>query len=53
MPHTDSILAYADARVAEAAGAEPVESAQLLREAALAMRLAARTFAGGLSAPTA
>ncbi len=36
-------------RVAEAAGAEPIESAQLLREAALAMRLAARTFAGGLT----
>lgn len=53
VPHTDSILAYADARVAEAAGAEPVESAQLLREAALVMRLAARTFAGGLTAPTA
>jgi len=52
VPHTDSILAYADARVAEAAGAEPVESAQLQRDAALAMRLAARTFAGGLTAPT-
>jgi len=52
LPHTESILAYADARVAEAAGAEPIESAQLLREAALAMRLAARTFAGGLTAPT-
>ncbi len=52
VPHTDSILAYADARVAEAAGAEPIESAQLLREAALAMRLAARTFAAGLTAPT-
>ncbi len=51
VPHTDSILAYADARVAEAAGAEPVESAQLLREAALAMRLAARTFALGLTTP--
>lgn len=52
VPHTDSILAYADARVAEAAGAEPVESAELLREAALAMRLAARTFTAGLTAPT-
>jgi len=52
VPHTDSILAYADARVAEAAGADPVESAQLLREAALAMRLAARTFAAGMTAPT-
>ena len=51
VPHTDSILAYADARVAEAAGEEPVESAQLLREAALAMRLAARTFALGLTTP--
>ena len=53
VPHTDSILAYTDARVAEAAGAEPIESAQLLREAALAMRLAARTFTAGLTAPTA
>ena len=53
VPHTDSILAYTDARVAEAGGAEPVESAQLLREAALAMRLAARTFTAGLTAPTA
>ncbi len=52
VPHTDSILAYADARVAEASGAEPVESARLLREAALAMRLAARTITGGLTAPT-
>ncbi len=31
---------------------EPIESAQLLREAALAMRLAARTFAAGMTAPT-
>jgi hypothetical protein len=53
VPHTDSILAYTDARVAEAAGAEPIESAQLLREAALAMRLAARSFTAGLTAPTA
>lgn len=53
VPHTDSILAYANARVAEAGGAEPVESAALLREAALAMRLAARTFTGGITAPTA
>ena len=52
VPHTDSILAYADARVAEASGAEPVESARLLREAALTMRLAARTITGGLTAPT-
>ena len=52
VPHTDSIIAVADALVAEADGATPIESPDLLRAAALAMRDAARYFAGGLSAPT-
>ena len=53
VPHTDSIVAYADAVVAESLGAEPIESPSLLRAAGLAMRLAARYFAGGLTAPAA
>lgn len=53
VPHTDSIVAYADALVAESLGADPIESPTLLRAAGLAMRLAARYFTGGLTAPTA
>jgi hypothetical protein len=53
VPHTDSIVAYADAVVAESLGAESIESPSLLRAAGLAMRLAARYFAGGLTAPAA
>ena len=54
VPHTDSIVAYADALVVESLGdAEEIESPTLLRAAALAMRQAARYFAGGLSAPAA
>jgi hypothetical protein len=59
--HTDSILAYADALVLESGGLVPgqeppsegqaIESPGLLREAAAAMRLAARTLVGGLTAP--
>ncbi|HEY8058840.1 MAG TPA: hypothetical protein VID94_08810, partial [Acidimicrobiales bacterium] len=52
VPHTDSIIALADALVAEADGATPIESPDLLRAAALAMRDAARYFTGGLTAPT-
>jgi hypothetical protein len=55
--HTDSILAFADALVAERtdptfADTDGVpESPSLLRTAALNMRLAARSLTGGLTAP--
>jgi len=63
--HTDSMLAYADALVREAGdlaeGVEetsqvtdtPSEAPELLREAALNMRLAARTLTAGITAPEA
>jgi hypothetical protein len=62
--HTDSLLAYADALVGEAGdlaeGVEetsevtdtPSEGPELLREAALAARLAARSLTLGITAPT-
>jgi hypothetical protein len=61
--HTDSMLAYIDASVREAGDIaddveetnqledQPSEAPQLLREAALASRLAARTLARGVTAP--
>lgn len=52
VPLTDALLAYADALDAEATGAETIESPAVLREAALAARLAARTLTRGItSAP--
>lgn len=54
VPHVESILAFADAVVAESAGGEAAqepESPALLRDAGLATRLTARTLAGLLTAP--